>query len=112
MKNLSIKLVVSMLSLWIVSMLMDSMHIDSLKSLLLLSIVLGFLNVFIKPIMKLFAFPITLLSFGLFSLVINGVVLKIAFSLIPGVILTGFISAILASILLSITNCILSNILD
>ena len=112
MKKISLFIVVNAISLYLVSLVMDSMYIGSFKSLLILTIIFGVLNLTIKPILKLFSLPITFLTLGLFSLVINGVVLKIAFSIVSGVYLSGFISAIVASVLLSIANTILYNVLD
>ena len=112
MKKLTINLLVSVLSLFIVSKLIDSMYIGSLKALILLSIVLGVLNFTVKPLMKLFSLPITFLTLGLFSLVINAVVLKLGFFLVADAYLNGFISAIGASILLSIANTMLSSLFD
>lgn len=112
MKKLSLFLVVNAISLYIVSNLMDSMYIGSLKSLLVLTIIFGILNLTIKPILKFFSFPITFLTFGLFSLVINGFVLKLAFMIVSNAYLHGLFSAIVASILLSIVNFVLYSILD
>lgn len=112
MKKISLFIVVNAISIYLVSLLMDSMYIGSFRSLLILTIIFGILNSTIKPLLKLFSLPITFLTLGLFSLVINGIVLKFAFSIVSGVYLNGFISAIIASILLSIANSILYNILD
>ena len=112
MKNISLFIVVNAISLYLVSNLMDSMYIGSLKSLLILTIIFGILNSTVKPILKFFSFPITFLTLGLFSLVINGFVLKLSFSMVSNVHLYGFVSAILASILLSIVNSVLYSILD
>ena len=112
MKKISLFIVVNALSLYIVSLLMSSVSITSLSSLLILTVIFGVLNLTIKPLLQFFSLPITFLTLGLFSLVINAVVLKLAFSVVPGVYLYGFISAIGASILLSIANTIIYNILD
>lgn len=112
MKKLSINFVASVASLWIVSQFLDGMIISSFPILIALAVILGLLNVFVKPVLKLLSFPITFLTIGLFSLVINAVVLKMAFILIPGASLNGFLSTLLAPILLSISNCIISNVLD
>lgn len=112
MKKLSLFIVVNAISLYIVSLLMSSVSINSLGSLLILTIIFGILNLTIKPLIQFFSLPITFLTLGLFSLVINGIVLKLAFSIVPGVHLSGFISAIGASILLSIANTIIYNVLD
>ncbi|MBO3443353.1 phage holin family protein [Clostridium sp. CCUG 7971] len=112
MKKISLFIVVNAISLYLVSHLMDSMYISSIKSLLILTLIFGLLNLTVKPLIQFFSLPITFLTLGLFSLVINAVVLKLAFTIVPGVNLYGFISAIGASILLSIANTILYNILD
>lgn len=112
MKKVSLFIFVNAISLFIVSRLMDSVYIGSLSSLLILTLIFGLLNLTIKPIIQLFSLPITFLTLGLFSLVINGIILKLSFMLVPGVHLYGFLSAILASILLSIVNTILYNVFD
>ena len=112
MKKISLFIVVNAISLFIVSKLMDSMYIGSLKSLLILTIILGLLNSTLKPILKILSFPITFLTLGLFSLVINGLVLKLSFMMVSDATLSGLFSPILASILLSIVNGILYSIID
>lgn len=107
MKKLCISLITSTLSLWIVSLLVDNMYFESWTALLILSVTLGVLNIFVKPIIKLCSFPITVISLGLFSFVINAIVLKLAFYITPGVALTGVVGALIASILLSIINTVL-----
>ena len=112
MKKVSLFIVINAISLYVVSNLMDSMYIGSFKSLLILTIILGLLNSTVKPILKFLSFPITFLTLGLFSLVINALVLKLSFMMVSNVALYGFFSAIWASILLSIVNAVLYSILD
>lgn len=111
MKKLFAKFVASTLSLWIISLLLENVFIDSFQNLITLSIVLGILNISLKPLLKLFSLPVTVLTLGLFSFVINAVVLKIAFYLIPGVALTGILGTLIASVLLSVINSVLEFIL-
>lgn len=112
MRRISLFIVVNAISLYIISYLMSSVYISSLGSLIMLTIIFGCLNVIVKPIIQFFSLPITFLTLGLFSLVINGIVLYLAFSLVPGVHLNGFLNSIWAAILLSIANAIFYNILD
>ena len=112
MKKVSLFIVINAISLYVVSNLMDSMYIGSFKSLLILTVILGLLNSTVKPILKFLSFPITFLTLGLFSLVINALVLKLSFMMVSNVALYGFFSAIWASILLSIVNAVLYSILD
>ena len=66
------------LSIYIVSFFMEGISITGFKGALFASIVLGIVNVTIKPIISLFALPITIITFGLFTFIINGIVLLIA----------------------------------
>lgn len=111
MKKISIFIIINAISLYLISNLMDSMYIGSFKSLLILTIILAILNSTVKPILKFLSFPITFLTLGLFSLVVNALVLKLSFMMVSNVDLYGFFNAIWASILLSIVNTILYNIL-
>lgn len=112
MRKASLFIVVNAISLYIVSLLLNSVYISSFKSLIILTLIFGLLNLTIKPILKFFSFPITILTLGLFSLIINGLVLKLAFSFVNGVYINSTLSAIGASILLSIVNSVLYSILD
>ena len=112
MRRISLFIVINAISLYIISYLMSSVYISSLGSLIMLTIIFGCLNLIVKPVIQFFSLPITFLTRGLFSLVINGIVLYLAFSIVPGVHLNGFLNSIWAAILLSIANAIFYNILD
>lgn len=70
-------------------------------------LVLGALNIFVKPIILLFTLPINLLTLGFFTLVINAFIIMMASFLIPGFWVAGFISALMFSIVLAIFNMVL-----
>ena len=112
MRRISLFIVINAISLYIISYLMSSVYISSLGSLIMLTIIFGCLNLIVKPVIQFFSLPITFLTLGLFSLVINGIVLYLAFSIVPGVHLNGFLNSIWAAILLSIANAIFYNILS
>ena len=112
MRRISLFIVINAISLYIISYLMSSVYISSLGSLIMLTIIFGCLNLIVKPVIQFFSLPITFLTLGLFSLVINGIVLYLAFSIVPVVHLNGFLNSIWAAILLSIANAIFYNILD
>ena len=112
MRRISLFIVINAISLYIISYLMSSVYISSLGSLIMLTIIFGCLNLIVKPVIQFFSLPITFLTLGLFSLVINGIVLYLAFSIVPGGHLNGFLNSIWAAILLSIANAIFYNILD
>jgi putative membrane protein len=71
---------------------------------LVLAVVLGVINVFIRPFITLLTLPITILTLGLFSLVINALLVWFAGWIVPGVVIPGFWSALIFSIVLAIIN--------
>ena len=75
-----------------------------------MAVALSFLNTFLKPILVLFTIPITFVTLGLFLLVINAIIVKVADYLIDGINVPTFLNAIIFSILLSICQFILNKI--
>ncbi|MBA1434423.1 phage holin family protein [Lactobacillus bombi] len=78
--------------------------IDNFVTALIAGLVLVLLNITIKPILHIVSFPITLITFGLFSLVINGLTLELVSWLINGFILRSFSAAVLIALIMSIAN--------
>ena len=109
MRRISLFIVINAISLYIVSVLMKSVYI---ASLITLTIIFGLLNLIVKPVIEFFSLPITFLTLGLFSFVVNGLVLKLAFNIVPGTSLHGFFNAIIAAVLLTIANTIFYNVFD
>lgn len=70
---------------------------------ILASFALGFLNTIIKPVLKIFTFPITILTLGLFSLLIN-VLIFWMLTFIPGIAIDGFISAVSALLIVTLVS--------
>lgn len=81
----------------------------TLASAIVLAIVLGIINVFIKPFVKLIALPITIVTLGVFSLVINALFILLAAKIVPDFHVTGFWTAFWFSIVLSLINALFNN---
>jgi putative membrane protein len=96
--------VVTALSLLILARISIGLDVDDTPSALIAALVLGLLNATLRPILGFLAFPITLLTFGLFAIVLNAIVLYITAALVKGFHLRGFGHAMIASILLGILN--------
>jgi putative membrane protein len=75
-------------------------------TLILAGLVLGLINLLIKPIVTFFSLPFLLLTLGLFYLVINGLMLKLADWLLSGLVVQGFVAAILGGLVIAIINWI------
>jgi len=105
MKNIIIKLLISALILIVGDYLFDSVSIDGFLYAIILAVVLGFLNSFVKPILKLFSFPLTLLTFGLFSFVITAVIILMADGIMGAHFETsGFLSALGFGVVIGLFN--------
>lgn len=74
------------------------------------AIVLGFVNAFVRPVMFLLTLPLTVLTFGLFLLVVNAFMLWLVAALVPGIQVRGFGPALLGSLLLTILNLAVASV--
>ncbi|KMY51651.1 phage holin family protein [Peribacillus loiseleuriae] len=98
--NFFIRFLLSGLVLLLIDWLFDSISIDSYGSALIAVFMLWIVNFFVKPILHLLTFPITILTFGLFSFVINALTFTLASLLVRGFEVTSFWGALVGSILL------------
>ena len=103
------RFILNAVSLWVLDFLFAGVVISDAGSLIVLTLILALCNGLLKPVLQFFSFPFTLMTLGLFSLVVNGLVLMIAFSLVPGAAISGLFTAILASIVLSFVNSALTD---
>ncbi|MFA6415817.1 MAG: phage holin family protein [Candidatus Paceibacterota bacterium] len=98
-----IHLIVSTLAIIIATYLVPGATV-TLFSAVVLAVVLGIINIFINPVVKLIALPITILTLGLFSLVINALFIILASKIVAGFEVAGFWTAFWFSIVLSLIN--------
>jgi len=94
-------LVVGLL-LYLVAKIVPGIEIDGCGYALLAGLVLGVINALVRPLLVLLTLPVTVLTLGLFLLVINALMLKLAAALAPGFRVRGFGAALLGALLLSI----------
>ena len=104
------KLVTTSLAVLIVAHLLPGVTIDSALSAIGLAIVLAILNVFIKPLLVLLTLPITVVTLGLFLIVINALMILLADELVPGFAVDGFWWAVLFSFILTLVVSVLESI--
>ncbi len=96
------------LGLWLASKIVPGIAFDSTGTLVAAAIVLGFVNAFIRPILVILTLPITLVTLGLFLVVINGLMIEFVAWLLPGFHVAGFWPAVLSAIIVSITSWAIS----
>ena len=91
---------------------LPNVRLDGFGSAAVLVIVLGLLNATVKPVLKIIGFPITVLTLGIFLLVINVIIIKIADYLMSGFAVAGFISALILSLALSLVSSVVDMVVD
>ena len=106
------RLLIHMVAILIISYLFPKMiWVDGLMAALVAAFLLGIVNVIIRPILVFLTLPLTVLTLGLFLLVINGLMLSLVAALVKGFHVNGFWGAVFGSILISIVSWILSRFL-
>jgi len=104
--------VLSAAAVWIVAQLGIGISVHGVKAALIAALVIGLINATLGMILKVLTFPLTLLTLGLFWLVINALMLELASSLLsPGFHVSGFFAAFVGAIVLSLVNLILKAII-
>ncbi len=103
-----VHLVVTTLLVLLVAKMVSGIEVENWGSAVMVALVLGLVNAFVRPLMVFLTLPVTILTFGLFLLVINAVMLWLAASIVPGVRVKGFGPAFLGALLLSVFNLIVS----
>ncbi len=98
---------ISAIAIFLASELIPGVEV-SLWGALLLAVVLGLINIFFKPIITILTLPFNILTLGLFSLVVNALLIMLAGFVVPGFTVTGFWPAFFFAILLSLINALFS----
>ena len=104
MKRFLIHWLVIALALWVTAYVLPGVSVDSTQALAIAAVVLGLVNALIRPVLTILTLPITILTLGLFYLVINGLTFLLASKLVPGFHVGGFWWAVLGALLVSIIS--------
>jgi putative membrane protein len=105
--NIVLRIIISAVVAFALSYILSGVHIQSFVSALILAVVLGLLNIFVKPLLIILTLPITIFTFGLFLFVINALIILLAAKFVTGFRVDGFWWALLFSLLLSILTSFL-----
>ena len=104
MPGFFLRLLITALGLWLADALLDGVSVTGTFTLLLAALLLGFVNAVVRPLLLVLTLPITLLTLGLFLLVVNAAMLGIVASLLPGFQIASIWSAIGAWLIVSVTG--------
>lgn len=110
--NILIQWTVNAAALLLLSELIDSVKLDNITTAFISAVVLGLVNVLLKPILLIITLPINFLSLGFFTLVINGLMFWLAAAFVPGFQVSGFWAALWGAILYSVICWAINTILS
>ena len=109
MRSLFIRWLINTLALYVAVQVVDGLHYDKGPGgLLIVAAIFGLVNSILRPILTVLTCPLVLLTLGLFTLVINGLMFYLAAHLVDGFHVTGFGSAFLAALLYSLFSFVLN----
>ena len=108
MRSLLLKWLVNAVSLFVVVHIVSGVRVERWQTLLAAALVLGLLNAFLRPVLIFLTLPATLLTLGLFTLVINALLFYLAAWLVQGFYVTGFWSSFVAAFVFSIVSFLLN----
>jgi putative membrane protein len=101
---------VDALALWLVALLVPGIMLRGFGDALIATVVIAIVNATVGVVLKFLMLPLTILTLGLFLLVINAILLKLASIFTPGFRVTGFLPALIGSLALTILSAILRHI--
>jgi putative membrane protein len=104
-----IRWLVLTISIILTSYLVDGIYVESFFSALFAALVLGILNALFRPVLLVITLPINILTLGLFTFVINALLLKMVSGVVPGFYVYGFWSAVFGSLIISLVSWLLSS---
>ncbi|HEX8232581.1 MAG TPA: phage holin family protein [Caulobacteraceae bacterium] len=106
MRGFLVQAVFAAVGLWLASRLLDGVQVTSTLSLIAAAVLLGVVNALVRPVLVLLTLPITLLTLGLFLLVVNGLMIGLVALFLRGFEIDGLFSAVLAALIISIVSWI------
>ncbi|MFL6624239.1 MAG: phage holin family protein [Sulfurifustis sp.] len=104
MNGFLLRLLVSAVGLWLAAAIIPGVYVESVGTLLVAALLLGLVNAVVRPVLFILTLPITIVTLGLFLLVLNAAMVGLVAWLLSGFQIDGFLSAVGASIVVSIVS--------
>jgi putative membrane protein len=111
MMGFLLRAAITALGLWVASELLAGLTFDSTGKLILAAIVLGVVNALVRPIAFILTLPITVITLGLFLLVLNAAMVALVAWLVPGMQISGFWTAMGAALIVSLVSWAASSVI-
>jgi Predicted membrane protein len=102
-----IHILFSALAIFVAVYFIPGVAVDKWETYLILTIVFGAINIFVKPVLTLLTLPLSIITLGLFSIVINALMVMLADKIVPGFSVDGFLSALFFGLVFGVTSFVL-----
>jgi len=112
MLNKIIKFIVNGFAVYATAYLLSGVTVSSFKVALIVALVLAALNILIKPILLILSLPVTILTLGLFTFIIDALMVILATNIVPGFNVDSFLTAVVFSVVMTILSYILHKLID
>lgn len=109
MRGFFIRLIITALGLWVADVLLEGIGFTGTGALIVSALLLGLVNAVIRPILLILTLPLTVVTLGLFILVVNGISLALVAWLVPGFQITGLFAATVGAIVVSLVSWVVSS---
>ncbi|HET6304709.1 MAG TPA: phage holin family protein [Myxococcota bacterium] len=109
MPGFFIRLGISALALWLAAAIVPGLHIEGVGTLVLAALLLGIVNAVVRPVVVLLTIPLTIVTLGLFLLVVNAGMLGLVAALLENMRIDGFFAALLGAVVVGVTSWIASS---
>lgn len=107
--TLILRLLLNAFVVFLASYILPGVELENFVTAIIVAVVLGALNIFLKPILVLLTLPITIVTLGLFTLVINTLIVLLASSIVPGFVVLSFWWALAFSLVVSVISAFLGS---
>jgi len=102
--------IITSLSLWVASYVFNGIKFEDTSALVISALLLGFANAIVKPLLVILTLPLTVVTLGIWLLVINAIMILLVSSLVQGFTVSGFWTAFFASIFISLLSVVFSSL--
>lgn len=108
--NFLVRIIISALAIMVTQWLLPGVSVDTFITGMIVAAVLSFLNAIVKPLLVVLTIPVTIVTLGLFLIVINAFIIQLTANLVSGFHVNGFIWAVLFSFILSLVTSVFNQI--
>lgn len=110
MTGLVIRWLLNALALGITAVLIPGIRVSGVGALLVAALVIGLINALVKPLLVILTLPVTILTLGLFLLILNGLLFWLAAAIVPGFDVDGFLAALLGALVMAVLGWLLATL--